>query len=164
MFLKQKFALGRSFESKYVSFKDNFPRGNYHCLYCSPLNFPPLASAKISELNYFQNFWVQSSWKPNVKFEKENRETPFDEITTVYLIFYNPAACLQDKFHGRVLSISSGYFPRARTWADRVSSAEEHYHVTWSISTKWWTIGADSVQWLSKWDYSICIIVLVEFY
>ena len=50
------------------------PRQTLYCLYCSPLNFLPCVSSKIT-LNCFQLF-TSKAWKPNVKFEKENRQKP----------------------------------------------------------------------------------------
>ena len=38
-----------------------------YCLYCSPLNFLPGASSKISWIS--SNFFRWNPWKPNLKFE-----------------------------------------------------------------------------------------------
>ena len=66
MFLKQIFARE---EKKYASFNNiKFPRGNYqtdssetkthHCLYCSPLNFLPLAGSNIGTQGAQELFFV----------------------------------------------------------------------------------------------------------
>ena len=73
-------------------------------------------------------------------------------------LVYKPV-CLQNNFHGRVLSIRGFYgdghyglsvSPLVNT-KNRITFIGEH-------------LMADSVLWLSQSDYSICIGILVEFY
>ena len=86
------------------------PRQTLYCLYCSPLNFLPHTSSRIT-LNYFQLFWTKAV-KVKCKIRKR-KQTKTHLIQFQLFIFYKPP-CLQRNFHGRLLSI-------------RVFSADGHY-------------------------------------
>ena len=70
-----------------------------------------LFSTKFSPGRQFNFFWWKP-WKPNVKFEKENRQNPLNAISIVCFL---QTACLQTNFHGRTLSIrafsADGHYP-----------------------------------------------------
>ena len=84
------------------------------CLYCSPLNFLPDASSKINEL---VSTFLDEVVKPNVKFEKENRQNPLNTISTVCFL----QTRLFTEKYSRTGTIHTGIFRGRALWADSVS-------------------------------------------
>ena len=94
---------------------------------------------------------------------RENRQNPLHTISKKTRLF-------TDKF-SRTTTIHPGIFRGRALWADSVStrmntiaSRDQFQPVRLEENLVVNYIMADSVQWLSQSDYSICISILVEFY